>query len=639
MARADALRRRGAFDEALAAYEEALRQDPASVRAHVGLQTVMEELGLVFEMRRLYADNPTHRAYVRARLLPHGSRRERLVAMESEPWRSLGRGLWEGSTRRRRADLERAVRLDPGSSWAQLAAVPLASGRDARGRAQVALEAAAWSDPGHPLPHLWRSALEDRRGRLDAALVHALAAWERAPADQRIARRLFDVAQRMGRQGMTRAARALEQRAGALGGVAAWQAAELHARMGDKARADEWFERARTLGVTAAEVSIARARREAPAVANFVRAFRRGVEGRYRHYAATGEADSLAKFRDWARGLFRTTTGVALAPRGKIKSFAFIGELVDPSVDSDEPLVRALAQHNLLLILGRRRGGPPEALLAEIERRTPRRDWTVRGDTVSCEVAWIGRRLVDGYLEWAGGGDLAGLALPGIVLVDLHASALWEGEQRRRRAILARTHARWRGQLALVRGQRDDVRAVDDPAGVADRLLYTAALGFADEVLVHELAHLVDAQRHLPVPRHPLRNLRLAVERGFSQREILSFLERNAQLAAMTDGRTPRQALGVCCSFLGGEGEHARGYAEIVRGIVSVIVRHPERFPAIDSSRVIVQQLDRLTDRQIRSAAQALARRWGLGANAQPMLQPRAPSAEANPSAPGTRPS
>jgi hypothetical protein len=45
--------------------------------------------------------------------------------------------------------------------------------------------------------------------------------------------------------------------------------------------------------------------------------------------------------------------------------------------------------------------------------------------------------------------------------------------------------------------------------------------------------------------------------------------------------------------------------------------KHPDRYPTIDTQRVIVQQLHRLSERQVRAAARQLMVRWGLVAPPQ----------------------
>jgi len=154
------------------------------------------------------------------------------------------------------------------------------------------------------------------------------------------------------------------------------------------------------------------------------------------------------------------------------------------------------------------------------------------------------------------------------------------------------------------------VTSVADPAGVAGRLYLAGKLDIAREVLKHEEAHLVDADRHLPVMRHPFRNLGLAFKGGFSAAEILAILERNAQLTAIAEGPDPRLALATCCAALGGGGAHANGYEQIVGAFVDEIHEQPERYPEIDTTRVIVQQLHRLPDGKIRDLARAVSRDW-----------------------------
>jgi hypothetical protein len=284
---------------------------------------------------------------------------------------------------------------------------------------------------------------------------------------------------------------------------------------------------------------------------------------------------------------------------------------MDPTERSDEPLVRELAAHGLLLVLGQRSGGPPEAMLAELVRRDPRARVRVRGAEVEREVAWTGTRHLAGYQEWAGGGDLAGLALEGLVLIDLHAIARWEGEILRRRARLAP----WRDEILREPALEDPpVTALDDPAGVEDRLYLEAKLDLRGEVLAHEDAHLVDAMLHLPVLKHPFRNIELAFKGGFSAEEILSLLERNAQLSAIAEGPAPRAALATCCAALGRGDAHGVGYAGIVEAFVEEIHERPQLYPEIDPARVIVQQLHRLPDEKVRALARATMERWGLTA-------------------------
>jgi len=603
---ADTLRRHGKGDAAEALYQNALRQDPTSVRANLGVQEIALAHGQALKLRREYRAKGD--GFLVGRLEPPRRQAED-YARAVEPWRSFGLAMAAGRGGGDALALyRRAGDLDPGLALARigLGNELLAKGRV--GEAEAEYEAARWTDPDHPAPCVGLSLIADQRGDLDMALHYAEEAYRRAPAEEALAERVEDLAQRSGKKEMREASRLYEEEGAAGEGRALLLASRTAAKEGDEGRARTLLARAQALGVTAAEAEAAPAPAPPP-VRAFTKAFARGVTARYRHYAATGERESFAEFHAWARQLYERTTGRKLGPPGTPIDYAFVGKLVDPTVGTDEPLVRELAGHGLLLVLGQRSGGPPEAMLAELVRREPRTRVGVRGAEVEREVAWIGTRFVSGYQEWAGGGDLAGLALEGIVLVDLHAIARWEGEIERRRARLAP----WKEEI-LREPALDDipVTALDDPAGVEDRLYLVCGADLKGEVLKHEDAHLVDAFRHLPVFKHPFRNLGLAIKGGFSPEEILALLERNAQLAAIAEGPAPRAALATCCAVLGQGEVHGVGYSAIVEAFVGEIDAHPGRYPEIDASRVIVQQLDRLSDEKVRALARETMERWRL---------------------------
>ena len=612
----DLLRRRGLGTRARAAYESALHIDPDDRRAHAGLQEVALREGFDLDLRREY--RKSGRPYLTARLETSPERRRELLDPAPEPWRSIGLGIVASADPDQRdateavRSFQRAVDSDPGLSWSRIGLARVLAARGRLGEAELHFRAAHWSDSAHPAPALGLSYLEDRRGHLAEAYRWAVEAYRRAPGDESAAARLANVASRRGSpRYRAKAAQLLGDLGHDANAYALLRAASLWRRTGSAARLPALFARARQLGATEAEIAIAAGRDEPPArsdgVRAFVRTFTRGDEARYRHYSATRQADSLDALVSWARDLWERSTGEVLGPPGGRQRIAFIGSLVDPRRASAEPLVQACARHGLVLVLGQRRGGPPEAMLADEVRRETDRRVPLRGTTVRAEAIWIGRRHLSGYLEWAGGGDIAGVALGDVVLIDLHAVAHWEGD------IARRLHKR-KAPLTAPALLDEDVRAIDDPAGVADRLYRLGPIDLAQEVRVHEDAHAVDAARHLPVAKHPLRNLKLVVLRGFDADHVVAFLERNAQLTAIAEGPSPRAALATCCATLTRRrgGVHATGYREIVAAFVREIAAHPARYPEIDATRVIVQQLHRLPPEKIRAIAVALLDRWGL---------------------------
>jgi len=603
------MRRRGDASGAEARYRRALERDPGNPRAHAGLQETLIAEGRSLTARAQYAGG--ERGFVAGRIEVDPARRRAAFEASEEPWRSLGLGMVaaeRGDRRVARGEFERAVRIDPGLSpaWMSLARTRLAEGR--LGLAEEAFTAALWSDPGLAMARVGLSVIADRRGDLAEAFEWSLEAFRHAPSEAAVAERVQNLAQRMGRtRWMSEAGRLLLREATDANVAAFLGAGALLLRGGESRAAESAFERAARGGASPEEIRDAVPPAVPATLREFLLPFVRGVEARYRHYSACGQAEDFGSFLAWTRGLYERTTGRRLGPVGRVREFSFVGRLVDPTLDSDDPLVRAFAEAGLLLVLGQRSGGPPEALVANVVRREPRTVVRVRGTDVSREVAWISGRHVSGYSEWAGEGDIAGLALDGIVLVDLAAVARWEGDLRRRRARLAPWREEILGAAAL---PATHPASIDDPADVATRIFLTAPTDFAAEVLVHENAHLVDAQLHLPVGEHPWRNLALALRRGLSPREILAYLERNAQLAAIAEGATPRASFAVCCAMLGNRDVHARGYAEIVEGFVREIHAHPQRYAAIDPTRHIVQQLHRLTEEEVRALALTLQRQW-----------------------------
>ena len=605
----DRARRTGDLASAQVAYDHAVEREPTAVWAHVGLQGIMLARGRDLDLRRVYRAHDD--AYLRARLEGDLTVRKHLLERAHEPYRTLGLAQMEydaGDLRAAEKLFKRAVALDPGvaSGWIGLGRTQLTARKN--GLAFASFTSASTCAPEDPGAWYGLSLSAQRLGRREMAFAAARTALRLAPMQDAIVRRLVLSCQRVPeRPRQLLAAESLVEAGEELSAPALLAAADLYDRAGEAERAQAALALARLVGALQAELEAAVPMRDDSDLASFVTRFTRGIDARYRHYRSSGEGESLAELLTWARGLYEQTTHEKLGPPGTVENFPFVGKLVDPTERTDEPLVRRLAEQGLLLVLGQRAGGPPEAMLAAIVRRSGRELIESRGVTVEREAIWIGRRHLSGYTEWAGGGDLAGLALGSVVLIDVHASARWEGSIRRRMARLRPFAAAALAQDALedIPGDR-----IDDPAGVADRLLLETEIDLVAEVLVHEDAHLVDAKRFLPVGGNFLRGFGLALQHGFAAEKVVAFLERNAQLAAIAEGPHPRAALAICCASLGGVGVHATGYSEIVQAMVHEIRDTPSRYPGIDRERVIVQQLHRLTDDEIQGLAQTLTKRW-----------------------------
>ncbi|MHC4956162.1 MAG: tetratricopeptide repeat protein [Planctomycetota bacterium] len=609
---ADRQRRTGDQIAAETLYKKALDQEADARRAHVGIQEIMGARGRHLDLRRAY--RAIGDPFLTARIEGSEKRRKEALRKAEEPYRTIGASdlaYSRGKFKHAESGFRRATRIDPGEPWAWIGLGRAQLALRKYGEAYETFRTATWSAPHHPTPWYGMSIAAQWLGRPREAFRTAAAALERAPTDASAIERMERASRRLRNPDDLRSgARHLSKAGEGRSADAMLASAGLYAAAGDTQDGQNALAKALRQGALQAELEAALPNPEDANLAEFLRRFSSGVSARYFHYRATREAESLTFFVSWARALYEETTGDTLGPAGKIEDFPFVGKLVDPTLTSDEPLVKKLAERGMLLVLGQRAGGPPEAILAVAVRRTPKEKIQSRGVEVEREAVWLGHRYISGYVEWAGGGDLAGLALGSIVLVDLHAAARWEGTMRRRLA-----KRRQYATEALAQQALDDkpVDSVDDPAGVADRLLLGSDdLDLAAEVLVHEDAHLIDAARFLPVGKNMLRGFGLALKHGFHAQKVVAYLERNAQLTAVAESKHPRAALAVCCRSLGGRGEHAIGYRDIVEGFVAVILLAPDKFPAIDTTRVVVQQLHLLTDAEIRAIARTLLSEWKL---------------------------
>lgn len=178
----------------------------------------------------------------------------------------------------------------------------------------------------------------------------------------------------------------------------------------------------------------------------------------------------------------------------------------------------------------------------------------------------------------------------------------------------ARAAAAWvdplgEGQRVLLALLRDRARA---GAGPGERLTLDDLL---DVTALHEEGHLTDRARFLPLSRHWLRALGLAVRAGLTPRAIARRLEYRAQLVALCSARDPRQPLSDCLAAAertGGVLAHGDAYRELVEDLLAVLADDPDAFPDLDHRRPLLHQLHRLGPEEVRAACRVVARREGL---------------------------
>lgn len=322
-------------------------------------------------------------------------------------------------------------------------------------------------------------------------------------------------------------------------------------------------------------------------------------------------------------GTMTTLAGEHLAPE-EVAAFRspstgrrqmpMMGTWLDHGAESRSPIVRHFRRYGRFLVLGQRTGQPPEAIAFSLGYLAPKKRVRTRGRCLVHDIAVGYDRRLSSWLDQTGAA-LAGACLPDGVWLDADAARLSEHE-------LLRALDSDPGRFAFVRSAPRHVPpdgpgglfGMGEGSGVASRLVARylegrseGAWGSLDTLTVHELAHLVELKRHLPVMRGLPATIGLLASRGFDLHGVECELERRAQLGAIAESKHPDLALAEMVLSIPDRSRrpevHAAGYEAAVTQIAIYVWQHPERFPQIDRRFRILPQLDLLTNDQIRAAA------------------------------------
>ncbi len=165
----------------------------------------------------------------------------------------------------------------------------------------------------------------------------------------------------------------------------------------------------------------------------------------------------------------------------------------------------------------------------------------------------------------------------------------------------------------------EGVFAMDEPQLIGLRLArrYFARVG-ADPwgsfhvLRAHEYGHVLDLSRHLPIAKGLPATAGLVASEGFAFNRVEARLEGRAQLASVRDARDPDLALVDLVRSLPNEERspeaHERGYRSVVEAMLRRLWLARAAYPAVDPTRKLLSQLDRLTPDQIRALAEDVAR-------------------------------
>jgi tetratricopeptide (TPR) repeat protein len=303
-------------------------------------------------------------------------------------------------------------------------------------------------------------------------------------------------------------------------------------------------------------------------------------------------------------------------PDRGVRSLPFLGSWLDHATRTESPTVAHFRRYGRLLICGQRTGGPPEAIVMSLASLSAAQSIRTIDGVYEHDVAIGYDRVLRGWID-AQGGALGGACLADGIWLDVDSSRRSADEL----AQVMRTdpsfwpRVRDRQPLPAVGEARF---LLTDDGGAAYRLLARHfqrrrdGWGSFETLRAHEFGHVTDIKRYFPLWQGLPRALGLLARKGFSAHAIETELERRAQLGSVVLSRDPDMALAemlLPLPVVEREPEvHDGGYRDGVARMLRYIHCNPTRFPQIDRRFRYVMQLDRLTNDQIREAAQAALR-------------------------------
>jgi tetratricopeptide (TPR) repeat protein len=342
----------------------------------------------------------------------------------------------------------------------------------------------------------------------------------------------------------------------------------------------------------------------------------------YRAFDARAPTASFDRFLRRVGDTTKRAVGDDLLDGEEVVSYWPIGELLDPVGARGLPAwFRARGR---LLVAGNRNGSPPELFLAPVVA-------TMKVEPAETPLCFTDGVTIPGYLEHRGA-RFSGAALVRFVYLDVAAIEDDVTRLARFERAVGAAADRIRADPVLPAADAGARRSVDEPAEVATTLELKGLAAWrarhpdgaratllaegVNAVLSHEVGHLEDAQRFLPLGRHLGAILWQLARLGFSARRAEEWLELRAECTALARAQNPWLVLASCASQLGG-GEptltpHAGGYRELMARLVAVLDDDPAAFPSLDRDRVLVQQLDRLSEAELREAARRVLADVGI---------------------------
>ena len=306
-------------------------------------------------------------------------------------------------------------------------------------------------------------------------------------------------------------------------------------------------------------------------------------------------------------------TGEKLGNDEPLRSFPFVGEILDSSRRPAGSLNAYLGRHGQVMFAGRLAGGMSQALLMNV----------VKGPLEERPEGWPDERGIRGWVGEAVRirpkedlfGESAGRALLRSYYLDLDVLRPWAGRLSRDvQALTARQRQRLEATQGLEAHGGRERQSVALPLDAAMALRWRAfqlpgRLPVVENVHAPAVGHLFDDLEFLPLGDHILSNLLLALQGGFTAEGIMSYLEESAEAHALVHGVSPHLVLAEMVAALprtAEVGPHSRGYRRLLERFLAELDRRLDEFPSLRKDRTLLHQLHRLSEDEIRDVASAL---------------------------------
>ncbi len=322
--------------------------------------------------------------------------------------------------------------------------------------------------------------------------------------------------------------------------------------------------------------------------------------------------ESLAQFLAHVRGVIEQETGYVCDQEEPTLGLPLVGSALDASKARAGTINGYFARFNQIMFAGRLDGSATQALVfTTVSGPTQVKplDWPVEQGCVEVIGAMVAVRSQDETF-----GDNAGRALFGTYFLDLDVLLPWSRRLERVENNSDVQNHNLLDSKPLSATGFEERQSLDFPGSTATALTKKAfdlhgELPMLDLVRVHEQGHLFDSFNYLPLWQQVLPNLLLILRGGFSSVGIMAELEEAAALHALKQAQSPHLALAeLVRSLTPGEprGPHAQGYRNLLKRFLIRLDHRVSEFIQLEPDAVLLHQLHRLTEEQIRQVAREI---------------------------------